>query len=351
MSYRDDLRRDPHATDFFGLLRELERSSPDKPRIGESTVLGEDIVALGQDPFLDFPASNVSSYEDTPAGVPRIRTRFLGMFGPQGAMPLNTTIEAYHWSMQRDDSYVRFTDIVSGRFLQLFFRAWADARPIAHADRPEADRFMGYVGALTGSGTEPFRDRDTIADIAKASFAGLTGSQVKSATRLKQLIQGILQVEADIEERVGSWLVFEASDQMALGSRHSGLGIDAALGVRAYSINDKIRIRITAGSLQQYESFLPAGEMAERLADVVFYYIGHRFEFDVELGLDARLASPVRLGQSGRLGWTSWMAPPEPPAGETRYLRDARFDPMQRRRAGAATPKTARKAKERETTT
>jgi type VI secretion system protein ImpH len=332
MSFRDDLRADPYAFDFFSTMREFERSSPDKPRIGENRVLAEEIVSLGQDPFLEFPASNLSGYDVAPDGSPKVRTRFLGYFGPQGALPLSTTVEAHHWSSQRDQSYVHFTDIISNRFLQLFFRVWADARPIAHADRPADDRFINYVGSFTGVGTDAFLGRDSVEDIAKVSFAGLTGSRIKSGVRLRQLVESILQVKAEIEERIGSWLVFEPSDQMALGSRHSGLGVDAALGVRAYSINDKIRIRITATSLEQYKRLLPAGDLSEILTDLVFYYLGHRFDFDVELGLDARLAPPVRLGVSGELGWTSWMAPKKPTEGETIYLSDARFDPMERRR-------------------
>jgi len=335
MSYRDDLRAEPYGFDFFSTLREFERSSRDKPRIGENSVLAEEIVSLGQDPFLEFPASNLTGYEDRPEASPRIRTRFLGYYGPQGAMPLSTTVEARLWSSQHDPSFVHFTDIFVNRFLQLFFRAWADARPIAQADRPDADRFVRFVGSFAGTGTDAFLARDRLEDIAKVSFAGLTGSRIKSAVRLSQLIEGILQVKAEIEERVGSWLVFEASDQMALGSRHSGLGLDAALGVRAYSISDKIRIRITANSLEQYKRLLPAGELSEILTDLVFYYLGHRFEFDVELGLAAELAPPVRLGTSGELGWTSWMAPKKPPPGKKTYLRDARFDPMERRRSMA----------------
>ena len=49
--------------------------------------------------------------------------------------------------------------------------------------------------------------------------------------------------------------------------------------------------------------------MADKLADLVFFHVGHRFEYDVELSLPARLAPPARLGVAGQLGWTSWVAP------------------------------------------
>ena len=38
--------------------------------------------------------------------------------------------------LMRDDAFPRFLDILNHRFLQLFFRAWADARPVAQHDRP-----------------------------------------------------------------------------------------------------------------------------------------------------------------------------------------------------------------------
>ncbi len=335
MSYRDGLKTEPWRHDFFVTMRELERSAQNKPRIGTSTVSPEDVVRLGQDPFLEFPASNLSEYIAHDDGIPEIRTRFLGFFGPQGALPLTTTVEAYTWMQQHDPSFARFTDIFGNRFQQFFYRAWADARPIAQYERPTADRFFRYVGTAAGIGTEAFRDRDRVNDIAKVGFAGLIGAQVKSASRLAQLLSGVFGIAVSILERIGMWLVFEPSDCMALGSHGGSLGSDAVLGTRAYSINDKIRIRIDATTLEQYKRFLPTGDLSEKLTDLVFFYLGHRFDFDVELGLRADLAPPVRLGQSGELGWTAWIAPQKPAEGEVTYIRDARFSPMERRRAAA----------------
>ena len=100
MSYRKKLEAEPHRFDFFGVMRELERSAPEKPKIGQSTVPAQDIVKLGQDPFLEFSDTNIEAVEQRAGGVPNVRTRFLGFFGPQGALPLSTTIEAFTWSSQ-----------------------------------------------------------------------------------------------------------------------------------------------------------------------------------------------------------------------------------------------------------
>jgi type VI secretion system protein ImpH len=340
VSFRAALRSDPESVDFFAALRELERSAGTKPRIGDSAVRAEEVVDLGQDPFLAFPVSNLSKYEDTPRGVPSLYSRFLGFFGPQGALPLNTTVEAYHWSNGRDPSFARFTDIFSNRFLQLFFRAWADARPIAQHDRPDRDRFFRYVGAFAGIGVDSLAERDSLPDISKLPFAGLVSSGVKSASRLRQLVRGVFNVDADVEERVGSWLVFEPADRLKLGAEGGALGVDTVLGSRVYSINDKICVVIKARDLAQYRKFLPNGSLSDNLTDLVFFYLGHLFEFDVKLSLPARCAPPIRLGVSGELGWTAWIAP-KTDAGDDVYFDDARFNALERRRGRQAESQTA----------
>ena len=78
-------------------------------------------MLLGQDPFMDFPASNLSKVERETSDRFRVFVKFLGLLGPQGALPLATTEEAYGWNLMRDDAFPRFLDILNHRFLQLFF--------------------------------------------------------------------------------------------------------------------------------------------------------------------------------------------------------------------------------------
>lgn len=331
MTLRDHLHEKAHTVDMFRVLRELERGDPHKPKIGDSSTLAEDVVSLAQDPFLDFPATNISSFEDEKGKPPRVATRFLGFFGPQGALPLTTTVEAEAWSRSGDKSFVEFTNVFSNRFLQLFFRTWSDSRAIAQADRPREDRFSHYIGSFAGVGSPAFINRDSVADISKLPRAGLVNGRIKSIRRLRSLIRSLFGGNIDIKERVGTWLSFEPGDRMALGAAGSSLGVDTFVGERVFSINDKISISMRLSSLAEYEQYLPGAAMHEKLVDTIFFYLGHRFEFDIELGLPAHEAPPVKLGQTGKLGWTSWIAPPEEDGKELRYLMDARISPMQSR--------------------
>ncbi|HXW72959.1 MAG TPA: type VI secretion system baseplate subunit TssG [Methylocella sp.] len=326
------IQKQPWQYDFFSVLRWLERTHPERPRIGDAASRREEFALLGQDPFMDYPASTLSLFEVDPSGPAKIRTKFLGLLGPQGALPLATTEEAYGWFLADDDSFPRFLDIINHRFLQLFFRAWADARPVAQHDRPNEDRFETYVGSSIGTGSPVFRNLDTVSDRAKLAFAGLLGSKVKSAARLSAFIRGYFNVDNEINEFVGSRLILDVRDRPRLGA--GVLGADILIGATFYSVQDKIRIRIYVDDMSGYRRFLPEGDCSEPLVDMVFFYTGDEIDWDLELAIRAKSVEPIKLGHSGDLGWTTWMAP-DWSALET-YRSDARFNPAERLRAKRA---------------
>jgi type VI secretion system protein ImpH len=329
MTLIDEMQKEPWRFDFFSVMRRLERSHYQRPRIGDSSALREEYVQLGQDPYLEFPASNLSRVL-TKGDRIRVFVRFLGLLGPQGALPLTTTEEAFGWFWARDEAFPRFLDVFNNRFLQLFFRAWADSRPIAQHDRPEQDRFVAYIGSTIGVGSAPYRDLDSIPDAAKLAFAGLIAAQAKSASRLKGFISGLFGAAAEIDEFVETWLSLEPPDRSRLGQSNSGLGTTLALGARILSVQDKFRIRLFTKDLARYTRFLPTGDLCEPLADAVFFYIGDQLEWEVELAMPSGAVEPMRLGSSGQLGWTSWMAPNW--TSSDAYRRDARFQPAERMR-------------------
>ena len=328
MTLIDEMKEEPWRFDFFSVMRKLERSYPDQPRISDSAAMREDYVDLGQVPYMEFPASNLARVIVPDSGRLRIHVKFLGMLGPQGALPLATTEETIEWWLMRDDAFPRFLDLFNHRFLQLFFRAWADSRPVAQHDRPRDDRFIAYIGSMIGVGSRPYRDLDSVPDPGKLAFAGLIGPQAKSASRLKSFLSGLFDVSVEIEQFVGNWLTFEPADRTAVGRRHSGLGRDLLVGASVFSVQDKIRVRIYTRNLKQFERFLPDGDLCEPLADAVYFYIGDQLEWETELAIPAGETAPTRLGSFGRIGWTSWMSPNW--ASSEAYRCDTRFHPAER---------------------
>jgi type VI secretion system protein ImpH len=333
VSLIDDMKAEPWRFDFYNALRHIERANADKPRIGDSATRRDEYLELGQDPYLEFPASNLASVSDQ-AGRLRIIVKFLGLLGPQGALPLPTTDESLGWLLMRDDAFPRFLDLLNNRFLQLFFRAWSNSRPIGQHDRPAEDRFFAYIGSAIGLGTKPYSNLDSIPDITKLEYAGLLAPKAKSASRLGRFLRGMFGVKVEIDEFVGSWLAFEPDDRTAIGRKHAAVGRDLLLGSSVFSVEDKIRIRLYVRDFANYEQFLPSdGNLSRPLADAVFFYIGDELDWDVELAIPAGQVKPVKLGLAGRLGWTSWVSPNWTSAEE--YRCDARFHLAERLRGKA----------------
>ncbi len=335
MTLIDDMVAEPWRFDFFSVMRTLERVNHDRPRIGDSAARREEYVTLGQDPYLDFPASNLNRVLADGQRL-KVFVKFLGLLGPQGALPLTSTEESLGWFLMRDEAFPRFLDLFNHRFLQLFFRAWADSRPIAQHDRPNEDRFIAYIGSMIGVGTLPHRNLDSVPDAAKLTFAGLISPQAKSASRLKSFISGLFDVKVEIHEFVGTWLAFDPADRSRLGQANSGLGTSLSIGAAIFSVQDKIRIRIYTRDMAQYQRFLPTGDLCEPLADAVFFYIGDQLEWEVELAIPAGQVIPTRLGSFGQIGWTTWMSPNW--SSKDAYRCDSRFHPAERvkRKAKAA---------------
>ncbi len=331
MNYFDNLASEPWRYDFFDVLRTFERLAPGQPRIGEAGARDEEFITLGQDPYLEFPASNLTRADRDRQNRLRLLCRFTGLLGPQGALPLHLTVEARQWCDARDESFARFLDIFNHRFIALFYRAWADARPAAQFDRPDDDRFQDYVGSAVGMGTAPFQDRDSLDDRAKLPLAGLLGPAVKSAARIEGMLAYLFKADVEVEQLVGQWLQLDPEDQSCLSVRHGRLGAETLLGASVYSVHDMFRIRVYARSLEQFEDFLPAGAFCEKLADAIYFYIGEILDYDVEIAIGEKETRPAKLGGFGRLGWTTWMKKEDAPAKEG-WRRDCRFRPAERAR-------------------
>lgn len=334
MSASQNFQDNAGSYDFLDLMRRLEHATPSKPRIGEGGSSSEAVVKLGQQPHIDFSDSNVGLVKTNKDGTFEVHSRFLGLLGPQGALPLHTTYEATHWTNMRDEAFARFLDIINNRFQQLFFRAWANARPAVQADRPHQNQFLTYMGATIGIGTPDMQGRGRLHDFSKLALAGLMAPAAKSASRIENIVAWLFRAKVQVQEFVGVWLPLEEREQATLKGGVA-LGGDSIIGKAAYSMSDKFRIRLETNSLAEFETFLPDGINFEPLADIIRFYLGDVFIYDVEIGLAESKTKPAQLGGFGRLGWTSWMAKPE--ASDTDTVRwDCRFHPAEFKHAQAS---------------
>lgn len=308
-----DLAARTYALEFFEALRRVECLWPDKPRIGTATRPADEPVRLGQSPSLDFAASMLSSIESREDGRLGIQCHFLGLFGPQGPLPLHLTEYARERSLNdHDPTFVAFANIFHHRMLELFYRAWAESQPTAQFDRPGEDRFAGWVAALVGIAGTHLRNADAWPDRAKLWFAGHLSAPTRTRDALESLLQAYFEFPLQVEECVGEWLEVVPDARFCLGQNAQGgrLGLDTVLGGHVWCAQSKLRIRVGPIAMGELMQFLPGSASLERLRALMLNYLGHEYAWDIRFVMKRESLPGMQLGKFGSLGWTGWVAPP-----------------------------------------
>jgi len=312
-TYALDLRflENPAGLSFYQAARKVECAVPDKPRLGYAGRSADDPIQFCQEPSLGFAPATLQRY--TPpkkSGKPRLMVNFFGLLGPHGPMPLHITEYVHNRELNYDDhTLARFLDIFNHRMTSLFYRAWACNRQTVSHDRPMEDRFSHYIGSLFGIGQNSFRDRDEVPDMAKLHFSGHLACQTRHAEGLCAILQKFFGIKVSIKEFIGQWITFPEKYWCRLGQSPdtATVGVNAVVGSRVWDCQQKFRIKIGPMSLKDYERMLPGGKSFARLKAWVRNYVGDALGWEVQLILKAGEVPAVRLGETGRLGWTTWL--------------------------------------------
>lgn len=310
LALENALARAPHRFGFFEVLRRLERLHRDKPRLGTSARPVDDPIRLAQRPSLAFAPSTLAALKSRDGKPSRLEVLFFGLFGPNGPMPTHLTEYAYQRMCHGNDPTIaRFADIFHHRMLSLFYRAWAMCQPAADYDRPESSAYTEYIGALIGIGRPAFKNRDAVADSTKLHYAGRLACQARNAEGLEAVLCAYLRLPVAIAEFVGEWIEVPERGVCRLGksTEVSGLGVSVIVGTRIWSGQHRFGIRLGPMCFDDYQRFLPSGRSLERLVAAVRNYLGDELSWDVKLVLKRDEVPLLRLGESVRLGWSTWL--------------------------------------------
>ena len=343
----------PHRFDFFHGVRRLESlaASQDYPRIGYSLSRAGDLVHFGQRPFLEFAPRTIDEFSAQPLpeckfNRPVLLVYFLGLFGPNGPLPLHLTQLALERQRQGDFTLTNFANIFQHRFLCFFYRAWSCTRIAADMDRPSHQRFSTFIGSSFGSGAPPVQNRalefqlgygnqrpegsqaeippgsQPVAppapsakwtkgspDWPKLFFAGRLACQTRNAEGLQAIIQDYFGLATEILTFFARWIALPAGGRCNLGASRDAceLGESIFLGKDIWDCQMSFRIRLGPLMLADLERMLPGSAGFERLKRWVLEYIGWELRWDVQLVLRKDQVPKTVLGVYGRLGWTTYL--------------------------------------------
>ncbi|MGH7436859.1 MAG: type VI secretion system baseplate subunit TssG, partial [Polyangiaceae bacterium] len=125
LTWLERLARNPGGFDFHAALRRFEATFAETPRLGEATHPREEPLRLGQSPELGFEPSAIARFfppeQGDPGGLPKLHAAFLGLWGPQGPLPLHLTEYARDRARNAGDrTLVAFADLFHHRMILLF---------------------------------------------------------------------------------------------------------------------------------------------------------------------------------------------------------------------------------------
>jgi type VI secretion system protein ImpH len=326
-------------------LLELLKHDPAEP----AWTSVEEVARFRAHQSLSFPPSAIYTIEPPPKDrpTPTVTVNFLGMTGPQGALPTHYTqllLRIAREGRGTERTALRdWLDLFNHRLVALYFRAWEKYRfPVPFlrfalgrsgrrprssvtgsgknecvvfpkTDRePDADAFTRSLFSLIGLGVPSLRGRlhvdappvdrlslprplARIDDLGLLHYAGLFAHKPRNAVSLEAIVHDYFGLPARVIQFTGQWLYLEPASQSRLPDGevciNCELGVNAVAGERVWDVVSKFRIRLGPLHYSEFVEFLPdPAPLSARkgiflLSQLVRLYVGMELDFEVQLAL------------------------------------------------------------------
>lgn len=358
MTLEDRLYDRPTAFQYFQAVQILEML---KDENGRSRGKIDELIRFKTFPSLVFPSSSVRSLRKRLFHVdkPHIFVNFMGLIGPQGALPLHYTLKVLSVNklVKEDDLFtsplLEWLDLFNHRFLSLFYQAWEKYRfPVIFAQqariaeraqtfvaRQQSDDFTQALLCLVGLGVDATRHRlridatstemdsqseqeplASVSDLGLLHYSGHLSGQLRHALGLQSMLSDYFGLAVHVEELTGQWLQLDESSQTRL-TETSNIELDknVVVGERIWDFNSLFRLCVGPLNYDEFVELLPdPSPSAPRksfflLSQMTRFYAGSEFDFEVQLLLygdqvpECTFAEPGDGVLGARLGWNTWL--------------------------------------------
>jgi type VI secretion system protein ImpH len=262
----------------------------------------------------------------------------IGLTGPSGVLPRLYTDTVTTTLRGRSHALHDFLDLLSHRLVALFAGAGSKYRPhraaelAALAEPRQPDPTERLVISLAGHGTPHMAERMAAGTEVLLHYAGFFAAHPRSAERLAALASDWLGQTVQVDQFAGAWLSLGPQDRSRLprapmAGAWNRLGVDAAIGVRAWDLQGRLVLRIGPLARPAFEALLPDRPALARLVALVRAFLPPEVGFAINPVLAPDAVPPLRLDRGAdpgpRLGWTTWLpltaAPRGHPAGEAQF--------------------------------
>lgn len=344
-SIADNLFRTPWKFDFFqtvSLLQDLaeQNQSLDEPacRIGQFALPSEECVRFTVPHTTAFPTAAVPQIRwNSQQRRAAVEVNFIGLTGPSGVLPepYNDRLRDIARSAKHAErgALRDWLDNFNHRLISLFYGAWAKYRfptktrsglKRQNAGRQEPVGIHVALGAIAGldrSVLDNHTSEEQSPKIDRDEWLGLAGvlaQRPMNVTNLTAALERCLGVDIKIVQFQGCWLDVDQDTQSRLGIENHQLGMNAVLGERIWTRQQRILIEVGPLEPDDFDRFLPPSETNPadgyaRLRELVEVFVGSTLQFDIRPILKIRQPMEVELTAEhfgNRLGIDSWLGTP-----------------------------------------
>ena len=295
-------------------------------------------------PGLAYPPADLIAIATPTDSRPfEVTTTVMGLTGSSGVLPRSYTEVLTRTVRSRSAALHDFLDMLSHPLVAFFARAGVKyrinrcAETAATAIPPEPDPIAEALLAFTGYATPHLASRLAVGVDPLLHYAGLFAGRPRSAEKLAALVSDWVGRKVEVLQFAGAWLFLAPDQQTTLAEglktgAWNRLGVDAAIGVRAWDLQARVVLRIGPLNRASFEALLPDRPGLQRLVSLVRAFIG----FEIGFAVNPVLAGPEvpslrldpRADPPSRLGWNSWVPAPEGPSSSIRRAdaADALFE-------------------------
>lgn len=301
----------PWRASFLSLLRAIAARDAAMPQPGKALLPDAEPFRIGQRPTMAFAPREIASL-GLREGRLDIQLYGLGIWGPQGPLPLHMTELAYsRGESEHDHTLAHFANLFHHRALTLFYRAWSVSQSTATLDRGDEEAFSFYIASVMGTDTTEAARLRPPTHARYAAVAHLV-REARNPDGLAQTLTHYFGVPVGINEYVPHWIQVSPGSRTRLGRAAPAtvMGEEALLGSMVRDCQHRFQIVLGPLSLDQYLRLTPHGDDLPTLIDWVRAFVGYEYDWEIKLMLKPRAAPPARAGDPHRLGYSTWLGQP-----------------------------------------
>jgi len=233
---------EPWNAGYISLMRAIAAKTTDMPPIGRAKLPVQEAFRVGQCANMAFAPREISAIS-MENGKVNLELFGLGIWGPQGAMPLHFSELAYSRSEAYDNTLIDFVNIFHHRALSLLYRAWFLSQDTASLDRKYDERFSFYIGSLIGIDAQELEHSHLPPHARLASSSHLI-RESRNPEGIIGALHYYFQVPVRMEEFAEQWIRLDKCDQTILGDDACAmlLGDGAILGNTVRDCQHKFKL-------------------------------------------------------------------------------------------------------------